>query len=58
MYLGGIAMKNHNKNVVAKLMEVTARKSAEMAANSRCVYLFHQPKQPSGIKTMKKYKPD
>lgn len=51
-------MKNHSKNVVAKLMEVTARKSAEMAANSRCVYLFHQPKQPSGIKTMKKYKPD
>lgn len=47
-------MKNHSKNIVAKLMEVTARKSAEMAANSRCVYLFHQPKQPSGIKTIKK----
>ena len=54
MYIGGSVMKNHSKNVVAKLREVTARKSAEMAANSRCVYLFHQPKQPSGIKTIKK----
>ena len=54
MYIGGSVMKNHSKNLAAKLMEVTARKSAEMAANSRCVYLFHQPKQPSGIKTIKK----
>ena len=47
-------MKNHSKNVVAKLLLFTSSNSAEMAANSRCVYLFHQPKQPSGIKTIKK----
>lgn len=47
-------MKNHSKNMTAKLMEVAARKSAEMAATSRCVYLFHQPKQPNGIKKTKK----
>ena len=44
-------MKKHNKNVPAKLMEAVARRSAEIATDSRCVYLFHQPKQPNGIKT-------
>ena len=52
--LGGIVMKKHNKNVPAKLMEAVARRSAEIATDSRCVYLFHQPKQPNGIKTLKK----
>lgn len=47
-------MKNHSKNVAAKLMEAVARESAKMAVNSRCVYLFHQPKQPFGIKALKK----
>ena len=47
-------MKNRSKNVTAKLMEVVARKSAEVAADSRCVYLFHQPKQPNDIKKIKK----
>ncbi len=47
-------MKKHNKNVPAKLMEAVARRSAEIATDSRCVYLFHQPKQPNGIKTLKK----
>lgn len=52
--LGGIVMKNHSKNMVAKLMEVVTRKSAEAAADSRCVYIFHQPKQPDGIKKLGK----
>lgn len=47
-------MKNHNKKIIAKLMEAAARKSALLAADSRCVYLFHQPKQPNGIKSIKK----
>lgn len=47
-------MKKHRKSVTAKLMEAAARKSAEIAADSRCVYLFHQPKQPDGIKKIKK----
>lgn len=47
-------MKNLSKNVTAKLMEKVARKSAQAAADSRCVYIFHQPKQPDGIKNLKK----
>ena len=46
-------MKSHGKNATAKLMETVARKSAEIAADSRCVYLFHQPKQPKEIKRVK-----
>lgn len=47
-------MKGTNKNMPAKVLEVIARKSVEAAADSRCMYLFHQPKQPEGVKKFKK----
>lgn len=40
--------------IAAKFMEKVARKSAEMAADSRCMYIYHQPKMPSGLKDLKK----
>ena len=43
------------KNVIiAKIMEKVARTSIRVAADSRCMYCLHQPKQPSGIKDFSK----
>lgn len=47
-------MKGSNRNVTARLMETVARKSVKAAGDSRCMYLFHQPKQPDGIRKFKK----
>lgn len=47
-------MMKVEKNLAAALMEKVARKSVEMAADSRCMYVLHQPKQPEGIKNLKK----
>lgn len=47
-------MKVTNKNVLAKLMKNVAGKSAQAAADSRCMYIYHQPKQPAGLKRIKK----
>lgn len=41
-------------NMVAKIMEKVARKSVEMAADSRCMYIYHQPKIPVEFKNFKK----
>ncbi len=47
-------MKVTSKNVLAKLMKNVAGKSAQAAADSRCMYIYHQPKQPAGLKRIKK----
>lgn len=47
-------MKDSNKNTIARVMETVARKSVKAAGDSRCVYFFHQPKQPDGIRKFKK----
>jgi len=41
-------------NMVAKIMEKVARKSVEIAADSRCMYIYHQPKMPVELKNFKK----
>lgn len=51
MKLGRYKMK---KNIIASSMEKVARKFVEVAANSRCMYIYHQPKQPEGIKKFSK----
>lgn len=47
-------MKGAGKNISAKVMKAVARKSAQAAANSRCMYIYHQPKQPAGLQRTKK----
>lgn len=37
----------------AKLMETVARKSVEMSSESRCMYIYHQPKMPPELKKIK-----
>ncbi|MDW2799307.1 cyclic lactone autoinducer peptide [Clostridium boliviensis] len=41
-------------NIAAKFMEQVARKSVEMASQSRCMYIYHQPKMPAEFKKFKK----
>jgi cyclic lactone autoinducer peptide len=41
---------NGKKNITATILEKVARNSVKAAADSRCMYCLHQPKQPAGIK--------
>lgn len=41
---------NGKKNITATILEKVARNSVKAAADSRCMYCLHQPKQPTGIK--------
>ena len=43
-------MTKKASNAVAKVLEKVASKSVKMAADSMCMYIYHQPKQPAGIK--------
>ncbi len=47
-------MKATGKNVLAKLMKNVSGRSAQAAADSRCMYIYHQPKPPAGLKRSKK----
>ncbi|MFG6324501.1 MAG: cyclic lactone autoinducer peptide [Lachnospiraceae bacterium] len=38
------------KNIVATILGKVALNSAKAAADSRCMYCLHQPKQPAGMK--------
>lgn len=41
---------NRKNNITATILEKVARNSVKAAADSRCMYCLHQPKQPTGIK--------
>ena len=41
---------NKKKNIVVTIMGKVALNSAKAAADSRCMYCLHQPKQPTEIK--------
>ena len=41
-------------NVMAIILEKVARNSVKVAADSRCMYCLHQPKQPKGIEKFRK----
>lgn len=45
-------VSNKRKNIVATIMGKVALNSAKAAADSRCMYCLHQPKQPAGIKKL------
>lgn len=40
------------KNIAATILGKVALNSAKAAADSRCMYCLHQPKQPAGIKKL------
>lgn len=49
-----LKMKGTGKNISAKVMKAVAGKSAQAAADSRCMYIYHQPKQPAGLQRTKR----
>ena len=46
-------MTKKASNAVAKVLEKVASKSVKMAVDSRCMYIYHQPKMPEELKNMK-----
>lgn len=48
-------MKTKNLKIqTAKVLASTSLKIGEMSLNSSCAYIFHQPKMPDELKTLKK----
>jgi cyclic lactone autoinducer peptide len=44
-----------NKATLAKALISLAKKSVIIAANSRCAFIYHQPKQPLEIKKFRRF---
>ncbi|MCI8936382.1 MAG: cyclic lactone autoinducer peptide [Lachnospiraceae bacterium] len=47
--------KTNKKPIVADALVSLAQRSLSSAANSRCAYVFHQPKQPENVKKYRKF---
>lgn len=48
-------MKSNDKKIVAKALTEVTNNMLSMAANSRCMIIFHQPKQPESVKKFRKF---
>lgn len=49
-------MKKTNENkMIAKVASSVATAAMASAANSRCVFVYHQPKQPTELKKFRKF---
>lgn len=46
---------NKDKKMIAKTLTAVTNNMLSTAANSRCMILFHQPKQPEAIKKFRKF---
>jgi hypothetical protein len=47
--------KKKASKIVAKLLTATSDKALSAAANSRCMLIYHQPRQPEGLKRFRKF---
>lgn len=48
-------MKNKNKSLIAKTLTTITQNMLSVAANSRCMLIYHQPKQPESLKKFRKF---
>lgn len=48
-------MENKDKKTMAKILTVVGNKMLSVAANSRCMIIYHQPKQPDELKKFRKF---
>jgi len=46
--------KNNESLTLAKIMEKVAHKSVRASVDSRCMYIYHQPRMPEGMDKFKK----
>lgn len=47
--------KKNGKKMFANVMTSVAAFAVIVAANSRCAFIYHQPKQPAGLKKFRKF---
>ena len=47
--------ETQNKSVLARILTSAAVTSLSSAANGRCAYVYHQPKQPETVKRYRKF---
>lgn len=48
-------IKKKTSKTMAKLLTATSDKVLSTAANSRCMLIYHQPRQPEGLKKFRKF---
>ncbi|MDE7130746.1 MAG: cyclic lactone autoinducer peptide [Lachnospiraceae bacterium] len=48
-------MNNKENKVIARALTMVANRILCTAANSRCMIIFHQPKQPESVKNFRKF---
>lgn len=47
--------EKREKNRAAKILTSAADRMLSSAANSRCIAIYHQPKQPENMKRFRKF---
>lgn len=48
-------VKKKASKVMARVLMAASDKALSAAANSRCMLIYHQPKQPEGLKRFRKF---
>lgn len=48
-------MKNKGSKMVAKALTAVTNNMLSVAANSRCMIIYHQPKQPEALRKFRKF---
>lgn len=52
---GKSKMKKQDKKIVAKALTIIANNALSVAASSRCMSVYHQPKQPDAVKRFRRF---
>lgn len=50
-----LSKKENKKPIVANVLSGIASSMLSSAANSRCAFVYHQPKQPKGVSKFQKF---
>ncbi len=48
-------VKKKTDKMLARILTVASGKALSAAANSRCMLIYHQPKQPEDLKRFRKF---
>lgn len=48
-------MKNNGNKLIARALTAVSNRMLSIAANSRCVSIYHQPKQPDAVRKFRKF---
>lgn len=52
---GGSIMQKKENRMVAKALIAVTNSMLFVAANSRCMFIYHQPKQPEKLKKFRQF---